>query len=413
MRKPRVVFPFVEAGFGHIMPMTAVANAFEKKYGDKCEIVRTRFFQDTGNPDMKDIEDDSIQVVRKYNHNRLHGIAQFALMALVGQRNAMGYVFKGRYKKGYEPSLDYMMSLKPDLVLNTHFSTLYYACECRKLRGLDADIVAYCPDPIVGRQWDKRCDLLALSSENGKRKATGACKFKASQLATCPFLLRQEVASYDKDKRYYREQMGLDKDNFTLLLADGAYGEGRLEKTVRALMKTDMKLTVIAVCGKNEPLFNRLNALKTPENIDLRVYGFTDKILLLNAASDLFVGKSGASNLAESSYFGVPQIISLYALPVEKWIGNHYIKEVGSAIKITNVKKIAAKIRQFYDNPELLSPYIRNCEAVKTTAGGEVLADMLFERLKRRFPELGEAGDTVSDKKDNDAAEDTTASQIE
>lgn len=388
MYKPRVVFPFVEAGFGHIMPMTAVANAFEKKYGDKCEIVKTYFFQDKKNPDMKYVEDDCIAIVRKHNHNRIHGIAQFALMALVGQRNSLGYVFKSRFKKGYSASLDYMMELKPDLVLNTHFSTLYYACECKERRGLQADVVAYCPDPIVGRQWDKRCDLMVLSSQNGKKKAISARRFRAENLAVCPFLLRQEVASYDKDKSFYREQLGLKKDNFTLLLVDGAYGEGRLEKTVNALIKTDMKLTVIAVCGKNEPLCNRLNALKTPDNIDLRVYGFTDKILSLNAASDLFVGKSGASNLAESSYLGVPQIITLYATPIEKWIGEYYIDEVGGAIKITDINKIVSKIREYYTQPEKLKPFIEKCRSVKTTEGGEVLADMLFERLKKRFPDM-------------------------
>lgn len=397
MYKPRVVFPFVEAGFGHIMPMTAVSEAFEAKYGDKCEVIKTRFFQDTKNPDMKSIEDDSIAVVRKHNHNRIHGITQFALMALVGQKGALGYVFKSRYKKGYQASLDYMMSLKPDLVLNTHFSTLYYACQCRALYGLDAEIVAYCPDPIVGRQWDRRCDLMALSSESGMKEAMSGGKFRREQLAVCPFLLRKQVAEYDKDKYFYRRGLGLDENRFTLLLADGAYGEGRLEKTVRALVQTDMKLNIIAVCGKNEPLTNRLNSLKTPDNVDLRVYGFTDKILELNAAADLFVGKSGASNLAESSYLGVPQLITLYATPIEKWIGNHYIKEVGSAQKIDSVKKTVEKIREYYENPELLKPYIEKCNKTKVTSGGEVLADILFERLKKRFPELDEDEQSTQD----------------
>ena len=40
MYKPKVVFPFVEAGFGHIMTEKSVADAFEKKYGDLCEVER-------------------------------------------------------------------------------------------------------------------------------------------------------------------------------------------------------------------------------------------------------------------------------------------------------------------------------------------------------------------------------------
>lgn len=48
IKKPKVLFPFVEAGLGHIMPMTAVVDVFEKKYGDRVEVIRTNFFQDTG-----------------------------------------------------------------------------------------------------------------------------------------------------------------------------------------------------------------------------------------------------------------------------------------------------------------------------------------------------------------------------
>ena len=49
MYKPKVVFPFVEAGFGHIMTEKSIADAFEKKYGDLCEVERTDFYKNGGN----------------------------------------------------------------------------------------------------------------------------------------------------------------------------------------------------------------------------------------------------------------------------------------------------------------------------------------------------------------------------
>ena len=44
-KKIKVLFPFVEAGFGHIMATKSICDAFEKKYGDYCEIVRRNFFK--------------------------------------------------------------------------------------------------------------------------------------------------------------------------------------------------------------------------------------------------------------------------------------------------------------------------------------------------------------------------------
>ena len=48
--KPKVVFTFVEAGFGHIMPAKAICDAFENKYGKECEVVRWNIFSDSSDP---------------------------------------------------------------------------------------------------------------------------------------------------------------------------------------------------------------------------------------------------------------------------------------------------------------------------------------------------------------------------
>ena len=71
--KPRVVFPFVEAGMGHIMPMQSLANAFEKKYGQYCEVVRTRFFQDSGEKPLLHFEKNLVTEATRYAKNQAYG----------------------------------------------------------------------------------------------------------------------------------------------------------------------------------------------------------------------------------------------------------------------------------------------------------------------------------------------------
>ncbi|MFR6640327.1 MAG: hypothetical protein ACLUSP_02420 [Christensenellales bacterium] len=48
VKKPKILFPFTEAGMGHIMPMRAIADEFERLYGDKTEIIRSQFFTEGG-----------------------------------------------------------------------------------------------------------------------------------------------------------------------------------------------------------------------------------------------------------------------------------------------------------------------------------------------------------------------------
>ena len=67
MNKPKVVFTYVEAGMGHIMPITSISNAFEKKYGKYVEIVRSKFFSETGDKQMIKFERGFVSDVKAAN----------------------------------------------------------------------------------------------------------------------------------------------------------------------------------------------------------------------------------------------------------------------------------------------------------------------------------------------------------
>lgn len=165
-------------------------------------------------------------------------------------------------------------------------------------------------------------------------------------------------------------------------MCDGAYGAGKLEKYLKALLKLKEEFTVIVVTGKNEELLERLKNIKVPKNIKMLLYGFTDKMLLLNAASDIFVGKSGASNLAEASYFGLPVIVTSQATKVEVWIADYYINEVGNGQLIKNTKKVISTLQKYINNPKLIEPYIKASKKARVVDGPEVIADYLWESLQ-------------------------------
>ena len=86
--------------------------------------------------------------------------------------------------------------------------------------------------------------------------------------------------------------------------------------------------------------------------------------------------------------FGIPQIITHYATDRERWIGRYYIKTVGSAMKIFNVKKAADKVEYFVNNPQALQPYIDAAKAQHSNYGAEKCARYIFGLLCKKFPEL-------------------------
>ena len=66
-------------------------------------------------------------------------------------------------------------------------------------------MVAYCPDPVLGLQWDKRYDLMVLSSEKGILKALRSKTFKDTMIRYAPFMIRPEIKEYIKDKIEYKK----------------------------------------------------------------------------------------------------------------------------------------------------------------------------------------------------------------
>lgn len=386
MRKPRVVFPYTEAGLGHIMPMNSIADEFEKLYGDKVEIVRSSFFRETGNEKLIKYENKIARDTLRYTTHPTTGFYATFNMDFWGTKlstwGAVVCIGGGADKAG----IKHMTELQPDLVFSTHWATNYYAMKMKN-RPLTA---MYCPDAKINTLFRYPCDLALVSMPTGYTRAMKKHKFRynADNLKLVPFLIRKEAFEISSDKRALRRKLGLDEDKFTVFIADGGYGVGKSEETAEELLKRDLPINLIVVCGKNEEMYNYLKDKKAKDKTVLRVYSMADNIFELIACSDLCCGKSGASLTAEACFFGVPHLITQYATDIERWIGKYYINTVGSAIKQFNIEKACDLIENFVAYPALLQPYKSAAMSVHKNYGAEVCARYIFGLLCTRYPEL-------------------------
>lgn len=388
MDKPRVVFPYTEAGLGHIMPMNSIADEFEKLYGDKVEIIRSKFFTETGDELLSDYEKCLCREVRKYNSKPLIGFFATFNMEFWGTNVAswgsIVCIGNGAAKKGIE----HMTELKPDLVFSTHWATNYYAMNME-----NPPLTAmYCPDVKLNTLFRYPCDIAMVSTPMGYNYELKKHKkrFNTQNLRLVPFLIRKEAFDVSCDKKALRRKLGLEEDKFTVFVADGGFGVGKAGKTVEELLKRDLPINLVVVCGKNQKLYDKLKNLTSRGNTVYKPYGLIDNILEFIACADISCGKSGASLMAEPCFFGVPQLITHYANDIEKWIGEYYIEDVGSAIKQFNVKKACDLIEKFVAYPALLQPYRQAALSIHKNYGATECANILFELLCTRFPQLKE-----------------------
>lgn len=385
--KPRVAFTFVEAGMGHIVPEAAVCDAFERKYGDKCEVVRSKFYTETDNTDMHNFEDGFVRTVQLQSRSRVFGKLCILGNKLAGDALAQQFVMSMRYpdSRAGRTALKHLKELDADVLFTTHWATAYYVGKLKKSRPYT---IMFCPDAYSNGMFNIDCNDFLIPTEEGLKKANHRRMYAGGNGRVVPYPIRDEAFALRGKKAEVREKLGIGADEFVVILADGGYGMAKLEKTVNELIECgradgNTRLRIIAACGKNEKAVERLNALECPPNIKLDVYGYTDKMLELVCASDLFAGKSGANSMAEPTFFGLPVIITKCITPIESGIRKYYMNTVGNAMYIPDPKKAAEKIFAFASHPEELAPYAERAESVADAYGAEAIADLIYDRVSK------------------------------
>ncbi|MBP3436766.1 MAG: hypothetical protein J6K61_02530 [Clostridia bacterium] len=371
---------------GHIMPMRSMADAFEKKYGDVTEIIRSDFFSESGNKYLKKFEEAMAREVRKQNTFTPYGFFSTASMGFFGTKISSWAVMNYLVPGAYEAAVAHMEELKPDMVVSTHWATNYYATMMQK-KPLTA---MYCPDAYVCSLFRYPCDLCMVSMATGYEYAMKHHKerFNEDNFKLVPFSIRKEAFSVSLDKKENRRALGWDEHKFTVILAEGGYGIGKMQKICEALIERDTPINLVPVCGKNEKLYDYFCSLPIGKRLSFYPQGFATNIFQMMAASDLFCGKSG-NIIAEPTFFGVPSIITKHATDIERHIGEYYVDYVGCAMNVFDAVKVADKVEEFVLFPDRLLPYRERALAHRDrNYGSEVTADHIFSLLKTRFPQL-------------------------
>lgn len=388
--KPRVVFTFIEAGKGHIIPTRTVCNAFREKYGDRVEIIESKFFTETGNPDMEKTEKLFTRAVKQQNRSPVLSFLCKLGNLIAGDNFALQVLlsFSLSGRKTAPLAIRHMEELDAHVVYTAHWATPYYINRMKTTRPYT---LCFCPDVYSNGAFNVDCNNFMISSECGYRQLSRMRMYAGGNISKVPFPARPEISELRecaKDKAVLRKELGIPEDVFTVSLSDGGYGVARLGQTVKKLIKysanVQTRITVLAFCGTNEKLLGELEVLRSvcPSNMTLIPFGFSKEIVRYIAASDLYVGKSGANSIAEPASLGVPIIVSKCATYIETGIKNYYVRDLKGAMYIPHAALAAKKILFFAQSPEKLEKYKKNLMAAPTELfDAQASADLIWQRV--------------------------------
>jgi UDP-N-acetylglucosamine:LPS N-acetylglucosamine transferase len=159
----------------------------------------------------------------------------------------------------------------------------------------------------------------------------------------------------DLSRAKARAELGLAEEAFVVLMTGGAWGLGSLERGVRALvdLSPGSPVQVIAVCGKNEPLRQHLQALGAPQE-RLWILGYVDTMPTLMAAADVVVTNGAGVTVLEALRTPRP-VIAFEPLAGHGRAATQVMERLDLALVCERPDDLVAAVQQLSGDGEVLS----------------------------------------------------------
>ncbi len=167
-------------------------------------------------------------------------------------------------------------------------------------------------DRLVVATDEARAQALALGIEPERIE-------RVSGMVLHPRFYRS--TSPDARARLRASELRVSPQTFVVMLLFGGKGSPEMAPLAQGLLVADPALHVLAVCGENPALTERMRALEVGAGGRLTSLGFTDRVAELLAASDLLVTKPGPGSLAEAFHARRPVVVTrnLQTIPQERF----------------------------------------------------------------------------------------------
>lgn len=254
----------------------------------------------------------------------------------------------------YQRSLSKLKQLffdfKPEVVCCTQAFPCGIAANFKRVYKANFSLIAVLTDYVPHSYWVyDNVDYYIVPSEEVKQRLINK---GISKLRIRVFGIPIEPRfSQEISKEEARKKLGLNPNQFTLLVMGGGQGLGPIKLIVENLLNLEFDLQIIVVCGTNIRLYDSLNKIKHQKS--LLIFGYVNNIFELMSAADIAVTKPGGITTAEALAKGLPLII-VKPIPGQEENNTNFLISKAVAVKLSHPKDIAPIIEDFYLHPEEL-----------------------------------------------------------
>ena len=376
---PVIDFIFFDAGGGHRSAATALKSVIEQQ--DRPWTVRLVNLQEVL---------DALDVFRKITGIRLEDV--YNLMLAKGWTRGSAHGLKlmhGIIRMYHGPQVrmlvEHWKQTKPDMVVSvvpnfnrSMFQALQKVNPATPYVTVITDMADWPPHFWMEKQ-PQQYIVCGTPKAVEQARATGFPEVKI--FATSGMILRPKFYEpITVDRAEGRRKLGLSPDVPTGIVLFGGQGSSVMVEIAERLGRSGLKLQLIAICGRNTKLAERLRALKL--DIPIHVEGFTSEIPAFMHLSDFLIGKPGPGSISEAIAMKLPVIVerNAFTLPQERY-NAEWVEERKVGVVLNNFRSIAEAARKLTE-PATLKQYQANAAAIDNRAVYEI-PEILSDVLKR------------------------------
>ncbi len=282
---------------------------------------------------------------------RVHNLYWFVVETLISSHGG-GVSFGGRYYRKL------LANYRPDMVFSVHDSTNRgYFEDAKKVLGESVVTVTYCGEWSGGYGYSKNWVSAAVdhfyarteeSLEYAHRLGLPPEKGKVFHKLLPPSVFQLTMAA-DAVADYRANELGLDRDRFTVFLATGAFGANHHLPFLRSLLRLNQTIQVVVVCGRNQKIHQQLVGWQRRHpQMRLFVEGYSDRMTTLMQVSDAVVTRGGANTTMEALHIGCPIIYNgMGGLMPQETCTVRYFRKHGAAVFIRTPDQLARAVEHW------------------------------------------------------------------
>jgi len=283
-------------------------------------------------------------------------------------------------KLNTRPFVKLLREYQPDLIVCTHFLPAEIVSWLKAKERLASRQVIIVTDFDVHAMWlvhHYERYFVAIDEARAYLEVLGipAEKITVSGIPIDP------VFAVKKDKQEMRAKHGLAPDRTTILLSAGGFGVGSVDALVHSLLPLQHRAQIVAICGRNEELKQRLTKLaaraKPDATVSLKPFGYTKEMDELMTASDLVLGKPGGLTTSEALAKGLVFVI-VNPIPGQEERNSDHLLEGAVAIRCNNLPTLSYKLDRLLSDPDRFKAMQKNSQRMGHANAATEIVDQLL-----------------------------------